>query len=137
MKVRSERSLKIRWIAWMTVVSFALTSVIGTPAATAATTAKAIQDSSESVPQNFSIPPQLGEVQTLFLEPTGTRPFIVLIQDAHAVLDAQYQIQNLIDYLQTHYGTNLIALEGGQGKADPTLLKAFPDETAKKNVLQS
>jgi len=97
--------------------------------------------------QNLAIPEEMGSVQKIFL---GTRssgvekmrgsvdfqhaPMVVLIQDAHAVIDAQENIAKILSHLQKKYGVELTLLEGGKGKLDPDLLKAFPEETSKRKV---
>ena len=63
-------------------------------------------------------------------------PFVIYIQDAHNVTDAQNNIQHLIHYFQKTYGIDLIAIEGTEGVLDPTLFRAFPDEFVKKKVMQ-
>ena len=48
-----------------------------------------------------------------------SRGTLIHIQDAHAVLDAQQNIQNLLDELKSQFGASDIYLEGGAGKLDP------------------
>src|SRR3989338_8857753 len=79
------------------------------------------------------IPGALGEVRVQALDPKAEQT-VLYIEDAHAIRDAQTNIEKLIGYLHETYGVRLVALEGGEGKLDPTLFRAFPDETAKKQV---
>ncbi|MDD5671384.1 MAG: hypothetical protein PHN49_07085, partial [Candidatus Omnitrophica bacterium] len=88
-----------------------------------------------SLPDQITIPEELGRIETEF-RGTGKNPFVVYIQDAHAIIDAQDHIQNLIGYLQEKYGIGLVALEGGKGKLDPTIFRAFPDAFVKEKVLR-
>ncbi|MCM8774868.1 MAG: FHA domain-containing protein, partial [Candidatus Omnitrophica bacterium] len=60
---------------------------------------------------------------------------MILIQDAHAVLDAQNNIRKLIQYFQEKYGIRLVTLEGARGRIDTVLLRTFPDKFIKKKVL--
>lgn len=100
--------------------------------------------SQSSIPQNQSInllsekliiPDSLGTIQEQNLGAPG-KPQIIFIQDAHAVIDAQQNISALIEYFQSKYGIRLVALEGGQGKIDTTLLKAFPNRDITGKVMQ-
>ena len=58
--------------------------------------------------------------------PYALRPTVVLIQDAHAVPDAQRSLEKLIEYLQKEYGVTTVAVEGAEGKIDPTLFPSVP-----------
>ena len=82
-----------------------------------------------------TIPEELGSIQTQVHE-APEKPFIIVIQDAHAILDAQNNTQALIRFFQEKYGVQIVAFEGGKGKLDPTLLRAFPDPFVKKQVLK-
>lgn len=84
--------------------------------------------------ERFIIPDELGRIESQY-HAAPDKPFIVYIQDAHAIWDAQNHIQGLIEYLQEKYGVSLIALEGGKGKLDPTLFRTFPNDLVKKKVL--
>lgn len=82
----------------------------------------------------ISIPQELGSIEAKY-QASEEKPFIVVIQDAHAIIDAQTNIQGLIRFFQEKYGIRLIAFEGDKGKLDPTLLRSFPDEFIKKKIL--
>ncbi|MCB9799721.1 MAG: hypothetical protein H6757_03045 [Candidatus Omnitrophica bacterium] len=86
------------------------------------------------IPAALTIPAELGSVERSF-RVSSDSPFVIYIQDAHALSDAQQKIQKLIEYFQNEYGINLIALEGGKGELDSTLLRTFPDSFAKKNAV--
>ncbi len=66
---------------------------------------------------------------------TGESRFVVLIQDAHAVIDAQENISKILGHLGKAYGVRLAALEGGKGRLEPTLLRTFPDSIVKRKIL--
>jgi len=87
------------------------------------------------IPEKVVIPQELGSIQEEFHNPDG-KSFVVFIQDAHAIVDAQTNIQNLIRYFTEKYGVGLVALEGGKGKLDSTILRAFPDEKIKQKVME-
>lgn len=82
----------------------------------------------------IAIPNNLGEIQVKFRDPTSDKT-VILIQDAHAINEAQENIQKLIEYLQKNHGIQLVALEGGKEKLDPTLYRAFPDAKVMKKVM--
>lgn len=81
------------------------------------------------------IPESLGHTESVHEDPSADY-HIFYIQDAHSVIDAQLNIQQLIEYLQKEHGVSLVALEGTSGELDPTLLKAFPDDFVKEKVLR-
>ncbi len=64
--------------------------------------------------------------------PVPLAPFVILIQDAHAIPDAQRNIQKLIEHFQKEYGVGLVAIEGASSELDPQIFKSFPD----KEILQ-
>ncbi|GEM_PF-4814832 len=121
----------LRLLSLCTLFVFAVTSVSwSTPAAL-------FQEipSHAVVPDisTLTIPSELASVQEIFQGEAG-KPTIVLIQDAHCVFDAQKHIAGLIDLFQKQHGLNLVALEGGAGKLDPVIFRAFPDREAKESV---
>ncbi len=87
------------------------------------------------VPEKISLPAELGTIQKQVFAGRD-KPFLIYIQDAHAVMDAQQNIQKLIAYLQEKYGIDLVTLEAGEGPLDPTLLRAFPDAFLKTKVTE-
>ena len=56
---------------------------------------------------------------------------IIHLQDAHASLSAQYTLVDILDTLVTRYDLRLIALEGGDGYIDTSILKTFPDKVVR------
>ena len=75
-----------------------------------------------------------GGERTAVKQPSSER-FVVLIQDAHAIVDAQQNIQKLIEHFDKKYGVRLVALEGAKSKLDPMLFRTFPDNNLKKQIL--
>src|SRR5262245_15939745 len=82
---------------------------------------------------SISIPANLGKVQEFF---QGSGKTVILIQDAHAIPDAQRNIQRLIDHFQKQYGVRLVALEGAASKADPQIFRSFPDKKLLKKTFE-
>ncbi|MBI3313298.1 MAG: hypothetical protein HYZ83_03605 [Candidatus Omnitrophica bacterium] len=82
----------------------------------------------------IDIPAEFGTLE-IFHQGKTDKPFVIYLQDAHGVTDAQKNIQRLIEYLSQKYQVPLVALEGVKGKLDATLLRAFPDPVVAKKVL--
>jgi len=82
----------------------------------------------------ITIPEELGTVQAQHRGDAG-QPWIVYIQDAHAVVDAQQHIRQILEYLHKQYAFGLVAVEGARDRLDPLLVATFPDEYVKKKVL--
>ena len=123
---------KIQFIAWGILVSFSVTHTGWSAPASLAPPAEIF--SSNAVPEKIEVPADLGTVESQY-RAAGDAPFIVVLQDAHAIIDAQLQAQKLLGYFQKKYGIDLVALEGGEGPVDAMLFRAFPDEMAKKKVM--
>lgn len=116
-----------------------------------------IQNSINLKLDRFSLPKDLGTVEEIYqapcsklqasnenMRPTSpagrpeacNRQPVVLIQDAHAIGDAQISIRRIIEYFQEKYGINQVALEGTSGKLDTTLLRTFPDSEIRHRVFE-
>lgn len=80
------------------------------------------------------IPEECASVEDKFQGETGK--LIIHIQDAHCIYDAQCNIRKIIDYLQKQYDLDLVALEGGEGRLDVLLLRAFPLDDVKEKVIK-
>lgn len=99
-------------------------SVVSAPPGTALPSALRLTDA--------FVPESLGKVEMRF---TGSSDkTVVLIQDAHAVPDAQRSIQRLIDYFQRRYGIDGVALEGADASLDPHIFRSFPDKKLLRKV---
>ncbi len=57
---------------------------------------------------------------------------VIAVQDAHGIFDAQMNIRRVIEELQNQHNFDVVGLEGGTGKTDYTLYRAFPDEKIKE-----
>ena len=82
---------------------------------------------------SIQVPANLGKVQEFF---QGSGKTVILIQDAHAIPDAQRNIQKIIDHFQKQYGVRLVALEGAASKADPQIFRSFPDRELLKKTFE-
>lgn len=80
------------------------------------------------------IPQEFGEIREVF---RGDRDqFVIVIQDAHAVPDAQRNIHSLLEYFQQQK-LSLVALEGSASQMDMQFLRSFPDQILLKKILNS
>jgi len=86
------------------------------------------------LPEN--LPESLGHVES-FYDAGQDAPFVFIVQDAHAVVDAQRHIQELILYLEKTAGVRLVGVEGAEGILDPVLFRSFPDSFIKHKVFES
>ncbi len=60
--------------------------------------------------------------------PVSRSPFVVLIQDAHAIPEAQRNIQKLIQHFQNQYGISTVGVEGAATDLDAQIFNSFPDK---------
>lgn len=91
---------------------------------------------SQQVPDlaSFILPETLGRVSEKF-QGDPESPVIFLIQDAHAVPEAQARIRELLEHLQSVYGTPVAGLEGVVTQLDPLILRSFPDRQVLEEAL--
>ena len=133
--IKSNYSKAIRVTAFLTALVFSSSSAIWaqvpfTPSQVTQSSANVVASIKEVI-----IPKELGSVQAAFQAPQD-RPFVFIVQDAHAIPDAQRSIQGLIDYFQKEYGVGLVALEGAISKLDTQFFRSFPDKELLKKVFQ-
>jgi len=87
--------------------------------------------------QQVNIPNEIGTVEEVYdANPGGESPLIVYIQDAHCNFEAQSNIRKIIDVLQKDHALGLVTVEGGSGRIDPLLYRAFPDAQIKHRVIE-
>ncbi len=86
------------------------------------------------VSRGLTLPEELGKIK---IQRPGAhnKPFVIFLQDAHAIVSAQVQTQHLIDYFQKNYSVDLVAVEGAAGSLDPVLFRSFPEKKANQKVL--
>ena len=141
MSIKCERkqSPGMKMTALFVAFVFAVTSVSwNAPVAAAAGAAEAPVFSSL---QKLVIPVEMGTITSELGASSGLRTqasdprTVILIQDAHAVIDAQENIRKLLGYLGKEYGVGLAALEGAKGRIEPILFRTFPDPVVRLKVL--
>ncbi len=84
-------------------------------------------------PELLKLPTKFGEV----VESHAGNGSVIVIQDAHAIPDAQRNIANIIKHLQREYGVGTVALEGASGDLDPQIFRSFPDKKLLREVMKS
>ena len=123
---RKNRDFAIRGMALLVLLSFTVTSVAMPSPARAQAAELAV---SPVIPvADFRIPDELGTVSARYEAPgpgssgkapiltnaTTTRRTVVLIQDAHAVDDAQENIRKIIGHLQSRGQADVLFVEGSR-----------------------
>ncbi|MFH1305190.1 MAG: hypothetical protein ABIH74_02155, partial [Candidatus Omnitrophota bacterium] len=85
-------------------------------------------------PAGLEISPNIGRVsEEVAADGDET---ILHIQDAHASLSAQYSIVSLLDSLVANYDIGVIALEGGSGYVDTSILRTLPDKDIRTGIAE-
>ncbi len=87
-----------------------------------------------SLANSIEIPISLGQIEK---RSTGTGPLVVHISEAHGNYEAQGKIKELLEFLKKEYHFNILFLEGGFGKLDPSLLQFFPDAQSNQKTLDA
>ena len=130
---KSSFSFHLKLVSLLVLVSFTMTTASWAQGPLAI---PQVQENAKitATPDRISIPSGFGTMEE-FYHSTNGKPLVIFIRDAHAVVDAQKNIQDLIAYLQENYGISLVALEGGAGRLDSTLLRTFPNDAVRKKVL--
>ncbi len=82
----------------------------------------------------LKVPAEMGRIEDSF-KGKGDE-LVILVQDAHAIPDAQRSIQRLIDHFQKQYGVGLVGLEGVASPLDFQIFKSFPDKELLKKTFQ-
>jgi len=85
-------------------------------------------------PFKLKLPKSLGKIEEAFSD--KGEQIVILIQDAHAIPDAQKNIQKLIAFFQEEYGIDQIAVEGVSSSLEPQIFKSFPERQKLKAVFK-
>ncbi|MBP9865911.1 MAG: hypothetical protein KBC91_05875, partial [Candidatus Omnitrophica bacterium] len=119
------------------VVVMGVTTVYTQPAKASSSGGEALPNVSalpKLDPFKLEIPDVLGKVEEAYSDQSPKT--VVLIQDAHAIEDAQKNIQKLIAYFQEEYGVRQVALEGAAGEIESQIFKSFPNQSKLKSVFK-
>lgn len=82
---------------------------------------------------DITVPEKLGKIEEVY---SGEGAPVILIQDAHAIPDAQKSIFQMLLHFEKKYGVRLIGLEGADGELDTKFFKSFPDKQKLKKVFR-
>ena len=120
--------------AFLIAFIFAVNQVI--PYSHAQPSSSAVNVQGVVVPTGMdSIQVKSGTIQDQF-QGAGDKQ-VILIQDAHAIPDAQHSIRLLIEELSAKYGISAVALEGAEGPIDLTLFRSFPQPQKLRETFES
>ena len=93
------------------------------------TTSKINQVNDLFVPESF------GSIDKKWAaQEAGAGKFVVHIQDAHCNYEAQNNITRILEVLIRDYKVDLVCVEGAEGKVDPSLFAAYPDQKVREKV---
>ena len=145
-----------------TLAAFLVTNQLSLPPAfallekgTGNTSLPVLFSANDKFPQDISqlqVPAAIGKIEEVHqaasnkpqaagncLQPAAcsVEPVVILIQDAHAIPEAQRNIQKLIEHFQKEYGVGLVALEGAASELDPQMFKSFPDKEKLKRTFNA
>jgi ubiquinone/menaquinone biosynthesis C-methylase UbiE len=81
------------------------------------------------------LPQGMGKIEDSYLG--NAEEYVLLIQDAHAIPEAQRNIRNIIDYFSKFYGLKTIALEGVDQSLEPQFFRSFPNKSLLKKVFKA
>ncbi len=85
-------------------------------------------------PEDIRLPEKIGRITEIFQgEKPGT---LVLVQDAHAIPDAQRKIRDILDYVQQSYGVTEVLLEGASERLDAQIFRSFPARKDLETVIE-
>ena len=66
----------------------------------------------------------------------GSKNIIINIQDCHSSLSAQYSIVEVLNQLLSNYNVDVVAVEGGTGYINTSILKTFPDKAIRNKTAE-
>ncbi len=133
--LRFKRSFN-RTVSFLTAAAFLLTSVSGNGqlwAQTVSTGRIGEVGGLSGFGDAFKVPAEFGTLKEFHpVSGTGNQSFVFHIQDAHANVDAQQNIKNILQWLEKEKGAKdsrslSIVLEGAAGPLHPEYLRLFRD----------
>ena len=130
-----QRRKKLKWMAWPTLIVFFVTmfhseSALLAQAATVPGVEVQLRLPGTSLLAE-KLPAEFGRALEVHPASAKGRPFIVLLQDAHANPEAQKNIRNILRWAdQQSAGPVTAALEGARGEIHPEYLDFFPGQVS-------
>ncbi len=86
---------------------------------------------------SFSLPADLGRIETSRLRLQFSKPPVIVIQDAHGIPSAQTALHHLLSYLEKKYGIRTVATEGASSPFDTVFFQCFPERERLEKLFQS
>ncbi|HXV28038.1 MAG TPA: hypothetical protein VD913_03650, partial [bacterium] len=87
------------------------------------------ETSGVSLAREINLPASWGTIRERFIpDDANSQPLLVHIQDAHANYEAQQNTRNILRYLKSKYGFDLVFLEGVTDRFDPRQIQFFEDK---------
>ncbi|MSR76934.1 MAG: J domain-containing protein [Candidatus Omnitrophica bacterium] len=117
------KNLPKKSVALITGIAFAVTSFVA-PASYAAPVRLTVPGT--AAPSTAPMPKEFGEIVSEY-HTQGNQTSVFLIQDAHAIPEAQKNIQKIIRFLADNYGVQTVGVEGASKELDTQIFKSFPD----------
>lgn len=130
--IKRKLPFKYRLLAFFVLITFTSTNQFSTSAI--ASPSQSFVNSKELSEDlnSIKLPVGMGKIQEVYKG--KAREAVIVVQDAHAVPDAQKSIQKIIGYFQNEYGLSFIGLEGASSKLDLQVFKSFPDKEILKRT---
>ncbi|MDP8298582.1 MAG: Glu/Leu/Phe/Val dehydrogenase dimerization domain-containing protein [Candidatus Tantalella remota] len=82
----------------------------------------------------INISEELAQTETIQI--SGSGETIINIQDCHSSLSAQYSIVEILEELMNNFNMNVVAVEGGHGYLDTSILKSMPDSGIREKTAE-
>ncbi len=83
----------------------------------------------------IQIPKEMGRIEEFFKG--NTSQTVLILQDAHAIPEAQRNLQKLIERFQNQYGVAITGLEGAAEDLDTEVFRSFPDTKRLHELFES
>ena len=126
------KNLSLRTISFTTFLIFSLNSIQGYSASIQPPLFQTEPPKELRLSQAI-LPHELGTIEEVD-QASSIGPAVILIQNAHAIADAQRNIQKIIEYFQRRYGIGLVAVEGASGTLDGQIFRSFPEKKLLQRV---
>lgn len=122
--IRLRKKTSLRYLtSALTIVCVLVSDLCAVPLAGAQTAAEIPGQRTEAAA--FSFPSGAGVIEETY---TGkAKETVILIQDAHAIPEAQKSIRLILEWLAEKHGVKVTGVEGAASALDATLFRHFPD----------
>ena len=131
---RPQKCLFLRSVAWSVLFAYVFTTHFSAPSFAAPTTVPKTASHSiitKKIP-SLEVPKKWGSLGETYQGSSSKT--IILIQDAHAIAEAQKNISHLIEHLHTTLEISTVAVEGTDQKLEPLIYQEYPEQEILKVV---